>query len=163
MRRYALLLMAMLTQAVAWSQSSPDFAEKFVSLCKGDSTVKCITVSPKMMGLMLKQDTDDRPEQLMQVIAKLKSMRIVSAPDHYYQQAEDLLIKNSRRFQPQRDYRTKDQHGAFYTRKNQQGETIELILLHEDCSSNQFTIVNVTGDIDEEFLCFLYNNKTFKN
>ncbi len=163
MRRASLLLMAMLMQAAAWAQNSPDFAEKFLSLYKEDSLVKCITVSPKMMGLMLKQDTDDRPEQLMQAIAKLKSMRIVSAPDHYYQQAEDLLVKNSQRFKPQRDYRTKDQHGAFYIRKNHQGETTELILLHEDCSTSQFTIINVTGDIDEEFLCFLYNNKTFKN
>ena len=42
-------------------------------------------------------------------------------------------------------------------------DTVELIMLYEDCTSSQLTIINLTGDIDEEFLCFLYNNKTFKN
>jgi lactam utilization protein B len=117
-----------------------------------------------MVEQMLRQETDEqRPDNLMQAIAKLKSMRIVTASADYYQQAEDLLTKNSRRFHADRDYCTDSQHGAFFTRKNRQGETIELIMLHEDCASNRLTIVNVTGDIDKEFLCFLYNNKSLKN
>jgi AGCS family alanine or glycine:cation symporter len=53
--------------------------------------------------------------------------------------------------------------GIFYRRKNRQGETVELIMVREDTVREKMTIVCVTGDIDEEFLCFLYNNKTFKN
>ena len=158
-----MLTVVMLVQIASFAQHSPDFAEKFMTLCKNDSDVKCITVSPKMIEQLMKQQAMDRPESLTQAIAKLKSMRLVSAPADYYQKAEDLLTKNSRRFKAERDYRSGNQHGAFYSRKNRQGETVELIMLHEDCQKNRFTIVNVTGDIDEEFLCFLYNNKTFKD
>ena len=162
-RCLTLFLLAMLVQVATFAQHSPDFAEKFMQLCKNDTTVKCITVSPKMMEQLVKQQTADRPENYVQAIAKLKSMRIVTASADYYQKAEDLLSKNKRRFTAERDYRTDSQHGAFFTRKNKEGETVELIMLYEHCTDNQLTIINLTGDIDEEFLCFLYNNKTFKN
>ena len=163
MKRLAMLILGVLVQVATFAQRSPDFAEKFMTLCKNDSNISCITISPKMMEQLMKPEAMDRPENLTQAIAKLKSMRLVSAPADYYQKAEDLLTKNSRRFKADRDYRAGNQHGAFFTRKNKQGETVELIMLHEDCQKNKLTIVNVTGDIDEEFLCFLYNNKTFKD
>jgi hypothetical protein len=40
---------------------------------------------------------------------------------------------------------------------------VEIIMLHQDTHKERLTIVDLTGDIDEEFLCFLYNNKSFKN
>ena len=163
MRRLALLFIAATLSLTAAAQRSFDFAEKFLSRCKGDSTVKCVTISPKMLEQMLKQHEGDRNESLVQAIGKLKSVRIVTAHENYYQQAEDLLLKNSRRFKAEKDYRSEHDHGAFFTRKDKEGNTVELIMLHEDCNSQQLTIINLTGDIDEEFLCFLYNNKTFKN
>jgi hypothetical protein len=161
MKRLSILLLAALLQMAAYGQRSLDFAEKFMTICKQDTTVKCITVSPKMMEQLLKQQAGEHHENLRPAIGKLKSMRIVEASADYYQKAEDLLTKNSRRFHADRDYNSDHQHGAFYSRKNKKGDTVELIMLHEDCQKNKFTIVNVTGDIDEEFLCFLYNNKTF--
>lgn len=162
-QRLCMLFMAMLVQIATFAQHVPDFAEKFMSLCKDDSTVSCVTVSPKMMVQLVKQHIEGRPEGISHAISKLKSARIITASADYYQKAEDLLQKNSRRFRAEQDYRTDDQHGAFYTRRNKKGETVELIMLHENCERDRLTIVNVTGDIDEEFLCFLYNNKTFKN
>jgi hypothetical protein len=163
MRRTAVLLLALTAQVAVFAQRSLDFAEKFMSMCTKDSTVKCVTVSPSMMEQLVKQQHSEQEENLVQAIGKLKSMRIVTADAGYYQKAEDLLARNSRRFRADRDYRTAQQHGAFYTRKNRKGETVELIMLHEDCQKDKLTIINLTGDIDEEFLCFLYNNKTFKN
>jgi len=163
MRRIAIFLLAMVAAVAAQAQRSPDFAEKFMQLCKNDTTVKCITVSPKMMEQMVRQHHPDRPESIIQALTKLKSMRMVLAHGEYYQKAEDLLTKNSRRFHAERDYRTEQQHGAFYTMKNRRGDTIELIMLHEDCQRGRLTIIDLTGDIDEEFLCFLYNNKSFKD
>jgi hypothetical protein len=157
------LMLAALVQAAALAQRSPDFAEKFMTLCAKDSTVKCVTVSPKMMAQLVKQNNTDHPENLLQAMSKLKSARIVTASTDYYQKAEDLLTKNSRRFKAQRTYRNGEQHGSFFTRKDRKGRTVEFIMLHEDCSHDRLTIVCLTGNIDEEFLCFLYNYKTFKN
>ncbi len=163
MRRTALLLLLMAAQLAVMAQRSLDFAEKFMTICREDSTIQCITVSPSMMEQLVKQQHADQETDLVQAIGKLKSMRIVTAKADYYQKAEDLLTRNKGRFRADRDYRTAGQHGAFFTRRNKKGETVELIMLHEDCRKGKLTIINVTGDIDEEFLCFLYNNKTFKN
>ena len=157
------LFLAVLMRGAVLAQHTPDFAEKFMTLCDGDSTVSCITVSPKMMEQLVSQHIEGRTEGMAQAISKLKSARIVSGSASYYQKAEDLLTMNRQRFTAESDYRTGDQHGAFYTRKNKEGETVELIMLHENCTRNRMTIINLTGDIDEEFLCFLYNNKTFKD
>ena len=151
------LLMAMTVQVATLAQSAPDFAEKFVTIHKADSTLKCITVSPKMMEQLVRLHNDGRSENLHQAIAKLKSARIVSGNADYFQKAVELLEKNKSRFHAEREYRTDGIHGAFFTRRDKKGDTVELILLLEEPQNDKFTIVNLTGDIDEEFLCFLYN------
>ena len=164
MKRILNILLLLVAAATAQAQKSPDFAEKFMSLCKADTTVRCITISPKMMEQMVRQHAEDRPENIVQAIEKLKSARIVTAAAHYYDKADSLLQKNRRRFKAEKEYETEHQvHGAFYSRKNRKGQTVELVMLRQDNARNQLIIVNLTGDIDEEFLCFLYNNKTFKN
>ena len=150
-------------QVVSYAQHSPDFAEKFMTLHQADTTLKCITVSPKMMEQLVKSHGEGRPENIMQAIAKLKSARIVTGNADYYQRAEELLQKNSSRFKAEQTYRSEEQHGAFYTRKDKKGNTVEFIMIREEPQYDKCIIINLTGDIDEEFLCFLYNNKSFKN
>ncbi len=162
-KRTILLMMAVLMQVASYAQHSPDFAEKFMMLHKADTTLRCVTVSPKMMEQLVKIHEEGKSEYIIQAIAKLKSARIVNGNADYYQQAEELLHKNNQRFKAEQTYRSKEQHGAFYTRKDKQGNTVELIMIREEPQYDKFTIINLTGDIDEEFLCFLYNNKSFKN
>jgi hypothetical protein len=161
-------LVAVFMQLTAFAQHSPDFAEKFMSIYNNDSTLACVTISPKMMMQLVKKNDEKecdekRPENILQAISKLKSARIVTGKADYYEKAEQLLIKNNKRFQSGQDYQTEEQRGAFYTRKDKKGQTVELIMLYAEPEKKLFTIINLTGDIDEEFLCFLYNNKTFKN
>lgn len=162
-RRVLLFVVVMLLHATAYAQHSPDFAEKFMSIHKADSTLQCVTVSPKMMGQLVKSYDDVKPENIVQAIAKLKSARIVTGPAENYRLAEELLQRNSQRFKAQQTYQTEVHRGAFYTRKDKNGDTVELVMICEELHANKFVIVNLTGDIDEEFLCFLYNNKSFKN
>ncbi len=165
MKRILNTVLMVLTVAAVSAQQSLDFAEKFITLCKSDSTVKCITISPKMMEQLVKQHLEEKPENIVQAIEKLKSARIVSARAALFEKADSLLKKHKRRFTAVKEYGGTDSkiHGAFYSRKNKKGQTVELVMLREDAENNSLTIVNLTGDIDEEFLCFLYNNKTFKN
>jgi hypothetical protein len=158
-----LLFTAVLLQVVTYAQHSPDFAEKFMSIHNDDSTLTCVTVSPKMMEQLVKSYDDVKPENIVQAIAKLKSARIVTGSAEYYRQAEELLQKNSQRFKAEQTYCSEEQHGAFYIRKDKSGNTVEFIMICEEPQSDKFVIVNLTGDIDEEFLCFLYNKKSFKN
>ena len=163
MKRALCLLILMAAVLGASAQHTQDFASKFMSLHAKDSTLDCVTVSPKMMESLVQLQDEDRNENIVQAIAKLKSLRIVNARADYYEQAEELLKKNAKRFEQRHDFQGEGMRGAIYTRKDKKGNTVELILLNENSRKGSLTIVNLTGDIDEEFLCFLYNNKSFKN
>lgn len=155
--RILLLLVAMFVQVATYAQHSPDFAEKFMTQHQADSTLKCVTVSPKMMEQLVKLHDDSRSDKIVQAIAKLKSARIITGNADYYEKALELLKKNSQRFITGKEYRTDEQHGVFYTRNDRKGNTVEFIMLCEEPQRDRSTIINLTGDIDNEFLCFLYN------
>lgn len=166
MMRRTLLLIALIGAALAaQAQQAMDFAQKFLTTCEGDTMVKCITVSPKMMEQIAERHEggNEKNEALRQAIAKLKSMRIVSAPASYYERAEELVQKHKRRFKAEREFQGDGMRGAFYTRQSRKSVTNELIMLREDTERETLTIVCLTGDIDKEFLCFLYNNKSLKD
>ncbi len=160
-RQWLILLLVACFHAAAKAQSSLDFAEKFMTMHQADSTLKCVTVSPKMMEQLVHMNSEHHEENIVQAIAKLKSARIVTGNADHYFQAEELMENNKHRFKVEKEYRTEEQHGAFYTRKDKNGKTVEFIMICAEPQHDKFTIINLTGDIDEEFLCFLYNNKTF--
>lgn len=162
MKSALLAMLLAIAATAAKAQTAPDFAQKFMSLCTGDTSVTCITISPKMME-QLKQDADEMEENLEEALTKIKSARVVKAPAAHYERALTLVRKHSRRFRPQQNFATDSIRGGFYTRTNRDGDTVELVMLRQDDTRNSLTIVCLTGDLDEQFLCFLYNNKTLKN
>lgn len=139
----------------ATAQRGQDFASRFMRQCDGDTAVHCVTVSPKMMEQLTKQADAVRNEHMAQAIEKLKSARIITASTHgegYYQIAEELLKRNSQRFHHDKSYRSDHTYGAFYTRKLRNGSTVEMIMLHADTKARRMVIINLTGDIDDEFI-----------
>lgn len=163
MRRVLCLFAILLAAIGATAQRGQDFASRFMQKFDGDTAVQCVTVSPKMMEQLTKQADTDHNERIAQAIEKLKSARIVTASTNgegYYQKAEDLLKRNPRRFRHYKSYRTDHSHGAFYTRKLKGGDTVELIMLHTSDKTQRMVIVNLTGDIDDEFINSL--TKTLK-
>lgn len=154
MKRFATILASLAFALATAAQGVVDFAQKFMERCDGDTAVHCVTVSPKMME-QIARGGNGRDANMQQAIEKLKSARIVTASVHgegYYQLAEELLKKNAQRFAPGKTYRTAHAHGAFYTRKGGEGETVELIMLHADTERRRLVIVNLTGDIDQDFM-----------
>lgn len=155
MKRLTSLLAFLALTLSAMGQGAMDFAQKFMEQCEGDTAVHCVTVSPKMMEQIAQGGSDGRDANLVQAIEKLKSARIVTASIHgegYYQVAEGLLRKNAHRFAAGKTYRTSHAHGAFFTRKGTEGETVELVMLHADTAHRRLVIVNLTGDIDRDFI-----------
>lgn len=155
MRRALCLLTIIMATMTAMAQRGQDFASRFMQQYKEDGSVKCITVSPKMMEQLMAMEGSDRNDSLMQAIAKLKSMRIVqteSDGEPYYQQAETLLKKNAKRFEYVKNFRTERAEGAFYQRKKTDDKVVELVMVGLSKIDNRFVLVNLTGDIDEEFI-----------
>lgn len=145
----------------AGAQGAQDFASRFMESHEEDTAVHCVTVSPTMMGQLMREADESREAHLAQALQKLKSARIVTASvdcDRYFQRAETLLRQNPQRFRHGQDYHSPDAHGAFYTRQSPQGGTAELIMLHADTKTGSLVIVNFTGDMDEEFAKTLRNH-----
>lgn len=156
MKRVLFLLILISASVGLCAQGSQDFASKYMQICKEDTAVHCITVSPKMMAQMLKSDTHKK-EDLKPLIKKLKSARIVTTSQHgegYFQMAENLVKKNSDRFQSDGNYKNSHSYGSFYTRKKK-GQTVELILLHANIKERRFILINLTVMIDDEFKIYI--------
>lgn len=162
MRRVATIVVALLVTICSYAQRGQDFASRFMQQCEGDTAVQCVTVSPSMMEQLTKQADTSHNEHIAEAIEKLKSVRIVTASvngEDYYQVAEELLKRNAQRFHHDKSYRTDHSHGAFYSRNLKSGGKVELIMLHADTKMGRMVIVNLTGDIDDEFINSL--TKTF--
>lgn len=154
-RRIACLITVLAISLAGFSQRALDFASKFMQRYDSDTALHCVTVSPKMIESLVHQHEGMKSEQFADAIQKLKSVRIVTAKsggDKYFEKAENLLKENSKRFTHEKAYKAEHAHGTFYTRKNKRGERVELIMLHADTHANSLIIVNLTGDIDEDFL-----------
>ena len=156
MRRLLCIVAAIVaTATMAMAQGGQDFASKFMERCEDDTAVHCITVGPKMMEQLAKQADASRKERMVQAMEKLKSARIVTTSVHgegYYRLAEDMLKRNANRFSHDKSYRMAHAYGTFYSRKTKDGGTVELIMLHADTKARRLVIVNLPGDIDDEFI-----------
>lgn len=158
MRKIGCLMALMMIAITAMAQRGQDFASHFMQKCEGDTALQCVTVSPKMMEQLTKEADASHEEHMADAIEKLKSVRIVTASVHgegYYKMAENLLKRNSQRFHYDKSYSVEFSYGAFYSRKLKSGETVELVMLHVDTNTQRMVIVNLTGDIDDEFISSL--------
>ena len=152
------MLTILLAAVAGMAQGTQDFASKFMEGCDEDTAVQCVTVGPKMMEEIMRRPDTSRNEHIAQAIQKLKSARVITSAtrgETYYRMAEDLLKKNPQRFSHAGDYRSGHAYGTFYTRKTASGDTVELIMLHTDTKAGSMVIVNLTGDIDEDFISSL--------
>lgn len=123
--------------------SAQDFATRYKREYKNDSLVQVITVSTKMLD---KIKIPNREE----VLNKIDGFRIVMvdrSASAYCSKARELLQKNANRFRC--CYENDDCGVRLYTR-SKNGVVLELVVLK--CDNNQFKIVDITGQIDEEFL-----------
>ncbi|MGM9703008.1 MAG: DUF4252 domain-containing protein [Prevotella sp.] len=161
MRRVVCFIAVAMVCSLALAQRTVDFASKFMDTCKGDTAIHCVTIGPKMMEQLTKHHDENRNEFIAQAIQKLKTARIIMASasgESYYDKAEQLLRKYPKRFSHTKDYHSDHAHGAFYTRQTKEGNVVELIMLHNDTTKNGLVIVNLTGDIDNEFTELLTKN-----
>lgn len=143
----ALLL---LVSVVAKAQ---DFVSKYMDENAGDSTLTCISVSPKMMEEILESSVGKNDTTgVADIIAKLKSMQIVNSMEGgetHFRQAEDLARKNSARFKELASYDEGDDRGRIFVRE-QRDHIVELVLLRQEAS--RFMVINFTGDMNRDFI-----------
>lgn len=140
------------------AQRNSDFASRFMDTVAQDSGVQCETISPKMMEQLTSMPDSTRSDVMQQALQKLKSARIITAPDsveQYYSKAMMLLKRYPKRFKLYEEYKQEDAYGAFYTRRSKADKIVELIMLRADIKTRTLIIVNLTGDLDEIVISML--------
>ncbi len=138
--------------AVVGTQAQ-DFASKYMNENASDSTLTCISVSPKMMEEILESSVGKNDTTGMaDIIARLKSMQIVSSQEKgktHFRQAEELARKNSARFKELASYDEGDDRCRIFVRE-QKEQIVELVLLRQH--DGQFTVIDFTGDMNRDFI-----------
>lgn len=143
--------------------NAQDFASRFMMDFSKDTSIHCQTISPKMMGKLVtmhqKEESDATARQL---IGKLKSARIIQGADNpkYFLHAEKLLKRNRQRFIPLNQSTAHGNNQIFVRRKDDM--IIELIMLNKNAEMGTFTIINLTGDMDDEFIRILSGQQVTK-
>lgn len=158
MKRALYLLISTLSTIQVWGQ---DFASKFMSEFTKDQILHCQTISPKMMDKLVdipENDIDENNNEMPTsfLLSKLKSARIVTAESEgkkYFHQALQLIEKNKNRFTPLTESPS-GKNNQIYVRKHND-IIIELIMLNLNDHEHLFTIVNFTGEMDDQFIKLL--------
>lgn len=155
MRHVLTILLVWLANMAAYAQIEDDFASRFMQSFENDTTVVCVTVSPKMMEQLTDHPKVKDNEEVKEALKKLKGLRIIKADSEgqaYYGMATELLEGNKGRFEHVTGYVDSNVRVDFYARADSNGETEELIMLHASLPDDKLQIVDLTGDLDEEFI-----------
>lgn len=152
MRMRVLLTVLMVTVVTAMMRAQ-DFASRYMSENAGDTTLVCISVSPRMMEEILEKGIQEKDTiGITEIISKLKSMQIVYAEKRgkgYFEKAEEMAERNSARFRKLASYDKEKDHCRIFVRE-QEKQIVELVLLKQE--GRRFTVINFTGDMDWDFI-----------
>lgn len=171
MKQTLLLITLTFTTLATHSQ---DFASRFMELCTDADSVKCQTIGPKMMQKLVETvqnkdqtqndtltnpadscTTTDKTTQNLsqQILTKLKSARIITATSDTQtlkERADSLIEHNKTRFTPWSP-QSVNENGGLYIRKTD--DIIrEIVMYTRDPQENTFMIVNLTGEMDQQFM-----------
>lgn len=150
MKNLLLTLLTALLPLCAMAQKEQDFSSRFMSLYGNDCEITCTTVSPLMMERMMQLPEVEENEQMRQVLSQLKSIRLLASASEtdtprLFASAKELAQSNPGRYKPYAETDNK----CLYTRRR--GKTIVEVVLFMTQSS-RFTLINLTGNMDERFL-----------
>lgn len=150
MKYFVCTLLLALVGLTATAQKEQDFASTFMKRYAGGTAATCTTVSPAMMMKMMKLDEVEQNRETAETLRRLKSVRLVNCRERHdaetlYAKAEALAKANDKRYTLFDTYDGK----RIYTRRR--GKVfVELVLL--TCRGGTLTIVNLTGNMTEQFI-----------
>lgn len=149
------LLLLIVSCISCMTVGAQDFASRFMMEFNQDSTIHCQTISPKMMEKLGSVQRNRKGKEAVRLITKLKSARIITGEDkpEYFRHAEKMLKQNRQRFVPLSQSTALGNNLIFVRQKD--NSIIELILLNQDSTEGTFTLINLTGNMDKEFIRIL--------
>ena len=156
MKRLLITLILLIHAMAIFAQKEQDFATKFMELnCEDLKELTCNTVSPFMMDRIMKLESLEDNDEMRKILSQLKSIQIVKAKgialgDTLFNRATELAQQNKRRYQ----LFANDKERQIYLRKRNK-IIVEMVFIANN--ENIFNIVNLTGNMNENFLKELTN------
>ncbi len=139
--------------AIATLANAQDFAMRYMSENKCDTVLKCISISPKMINVVLNTDAqNEEQEQIRAILSNLKSMQIVTSAQNgetYYQKAEQMAQKNTNRFEQYLAFDNENEKGKILLHRKDES-IVELVMYL--CRKDSFQVIDFTGNMDNEFI-----------
>jgi hypothetical protein len=153
-RKSALCLVGILLFASATAQ---DFITRFMDTHKADSNLVHVTVSPKMLEMILwgMEELEENDTQMGDILSDLKSMQMISATvetEKYRDEALEVLKKNANRFEPYLSFDGTEENCKILVRRKKE-QIIELVMLQY--SKEAFSVLNLTGIVSPDFIAKL--------
>lgn len=135
------------------AQTTQDFAARFMNEHADSQELNCVTIGPKMLARMLSINTDDQNGQRIKTLLNnVKSFRLITAGEQgseYRKDALELLAKNKRRYAPYEEGAANGETCVWIRKRGKQ--IVELVFVEPD-ENDDFMILNITGEISDEFV-----------
>ncbi len=154
MRGTLFALALLLGSLTAYAGGGDDFASRYMKLYAKGTSLTCTTVSPTMMSRIMNVAAADNEPHVREVLARLKSLRIVDLKkpdegDSLYLKAVDLLRQNRNRYQAYGKAGSTAHRNFWFRRK---GETVVEIIMIDRPGGEGMNIVDLTGNMDDTFI-----------
>lgn len=153
-RLLAVLLLAVAGITSAHASDEEDFASRYMKLYGENTSLQCVTLSPQMMASAVKVADSVDDVAVREALSHLHSMRVVTLAepgqaDSLHAKALDLIRQNHKRYQPYYGDTGNGRVGIWVRKKD---EVILEIILVANEEAGEFSIVDVTGEMDDAFI-----------
>ena len=162
-----IILLALMTSIGSAAKGVKDFVSVFMeNLQQSCDSIEvkdfnCVTVSPSMISqlrqiMSAEDESDGDVEQIPDLLTHGRSMRIFSAvrkSEKYYTEAVKLLESDKKHYKPFAGEGAQRKSTPVWVRKN--GSKVVEMIVFNRTNDDQLHIVNVTGDMNKDFINLL--------
>lgn len=162
MRRLVTLLLVCLAMPVCmYAQTMQDFASRFMDDNAGDKNLECVTVGPKMLREITKMAKEnDDSQDMMSFFSNINSVRIInsgSSAEEYRKEALELLESSGKRYTKYGKGDSSEDYGDCVWVRRRSDKIVELVYVSM-AKEKEFMVLDITGQLDEDFVDSLLNN-----
>lgn len=162
MRRLVTLLLVCLAMPLCmYAQTMQDFASRFMDDNAGDKNLECVTVGPKMLREITKMAKEnDDSQDMMSFFSNINSVRIInsgSSAEEYRKEALELLESSGKRYTKYGKGDSSEDYGDCVWVRRRSDKIVELVYVSM-AKEKEFMVLDITGQLDEDFVDSLLNN-----
>ncbi|KAA2242468.1 DUF4252 domain-containing protein [Chitinophaga agrisoli] len=149
MKKITIILIFIAASLQLSAQVQTSVIDRFFQKYEDDRSFTLVSITPKMFSMFSKLDINTgEGQQFMQVVKKLKGLRILAKEDakdgsRLYKEAANFLTKD---FEELMTVRDDDTDLKFLVKENAKGNISELVMLVG--STDEFVAMSLLGDID---------------